>query len=117
LAEAIEFRAVGKRTLGEWAAFLSLNIWFYGVGIAFSFFWVSICGVWVTIVLATTWSRRKTQYVVRRAISWYGWVIIRLPWPWARFKFVDYEPGVKGPFGRVESSVVIGRLLGCGIAD
>jgi 1-acyl-sn-glycerol-3-phosphate acyltransferase len=54
--------------------------------------------------------------VIRRAISWYGSVIIRLPWPWARFKFVDYEPDAKPPFvivsnHRSSSDAYLGAVL------
>src|SRR4051812_47819954 len=98
LAEAGTNRGIGGRTIGQWLAFLSLNIWFYTAGTIFSVIYVSLAGLWVLLCLAVTRSRRKTQYVIRRAISWYGSVIIRLPWPWARLKFVDYEPDAKPPF-------------------
>ncbi len=116
LAEAGTHRGLGKRTIGQWAAFLSLNIWFYTAGVLFSIIYVSLAGLWVLLCLAVTWNRRKTQYVIRRAISWYGWVIIRLPWPWARFEFVDYEPEAKPPFvvvanHRSSSDAYLGAVL------
>ena len=109
-------RDSGTRTAGQWAAFLSLNIWFYTAGVLFSIIYVSLAGLWVLVCLAVTRNRRKTQYVIRRAISWYGSVIIRLPWPWARFKFVDYEPDAKPPFvvvsnHRSSSDAYLGAVL------
>jgi 1-acyl-sn-glycerol-3-phosphate acyltransferase len=98
LAEAGTHRGSVQRTIGQWAAFLSLNIWFYTVGFFFSVIYVSLAGLWVLLCLAVTRNRRKTQYLIRRAISWYGSVIIRLPWPWARLRFVDDEPDAKPPF-------------------
>src|SRR5437868_6520520 len=95
LAAASTHRGDGGRTIGQWAAFLSLNLWFYTVGFIFSLIYVSLAGLWVLLCLAATRNRRKTQYIIRRAIGWYGWVIIHLPWPWVRLKFVYYEPDAK----------------------
>ena len=116
LAEAGTHRGSGQRTIGQWAAFLSLNIWFYTIGTLFSFVYVTLAGLWVLLCLAVTRNRRKTQYVIRCAIRWYGWVIIRLPWPWARLKFVDYEPDAKPPYvmvlnHRSSSDAYLGAVL------
>lgn len=76
-----------------------LNITFYMLFIIFSLVAIPALSTFV-ILCALILSRRQTMKRLRRAISWYGAVIIRiLPFPLVRLKYKDYSrdnPG--GPF-------------------
>jgi 1-acyl-sn-glycerol-3-phosphate acyltransferase len=77
-----------------------LNITFYLLFIIFSIIAVSNLSLLV-IISALIFPRRKAMKILRRAISWYGAVIIRiLPFPLVRLSFKNFSKGNKdkGPF-------------------
>lgn len=42
-------------------------------------------------------NRRRTMWLIRRSISHYGAIIIRLGWPLITIEYFDHEPGVTAP--------------------
>jgi len=78
------------------AAWLNLVFW-----ILFPI--VTVGFILVGVILASVYSlclrdRRKTLYLVRRLISYYGATIIRCAWPCLRVRFIDHAPGETPPF-------------------
>jgi len=76
-----------------------LNITFYTFFIIFSLMAFVNLGC-LTILLALFLSKRKTFKRLRRMISWYGAVVIRiLPFPLIRLSYKDYaQDGPGGPY-------------------
>jgi len=75
------------------------NIVFYTLFLLFSVFSIPILSLSV-IFLGLFSSHRSTMKRFRRAINWYGNVIIRvLPFPFVRFKYKDYAKNKgRGPY-------------------
>jgi len=68
-----------------------LNIVFYSLFISFSSFAIPALGV-LLIIFFIIFPRRQTMKRLRREISWYGAVIIRiLPFPLVRLEVKDYS--------------------------
>jgi 1-acyl-sn-glycerol-3-phosphate acyltransferase len=76
-----------------------LNVTFYTLFIIFSLVAIPALTTFV-IFCSPILSRRQTMKRLRRAISWYGAVIIRiLPFPLVRLKYKDYSrDNPRGPF-------------------
>ena len=75
-----------------------LTVWVYALVLVFSATAIPLLTVFVTIVRVVTMSQRRALRRFRRAISWYGAVIVRvLPRPFIRATFEDEEPGAPAP--------------------
>jgi 1-acyl-sn-glycerol-3-phosphate acyltransferase len=42
-------------------------------------------------------NRRRTMWLIRRSISHYGAIVLRVGWPLITVEYIDQEPGVKAP--------------------
>jgi 1-acyl-sn-glycerol-3-phosphate acyltransferase len=115
LAELTAHRAIRGRTIGQWVAFVTLNLWFWTLAPIVFVIYVLLAAVYVLVFLAVTRNRRRTERVIRLLIGYYAAVTMRLPWPWVRLKWVDYEPGAKPPFVIVANhrSSSDAFLMGC----
>lgn len=88
-----------ERGLAYRVATFLLNVQFYALFLV----WVLIGIPALALAVAASAvfiSHRRAMRLFRRAISWFGWVIIRvLPWPWIRIRYWESgEPTGRGPY-------------------
>ncbi len=78
---------------------MCFNIIFYTLFVVFSLVSIPVLTIFV-VFCRFIMSHRQTMKRLRRAISWYGAVIIRiLPFPWVRIAYKDYSQNVSnGPY-------------------
>ncbi len=74
------------------------NLFFSLFFFFFSLFYIPIATS-VVFVLSAFIPHRKTMWMTRRAISYYGWLILHCAWPFARVRYKDKSPEDReGPF-------------------
>ncbi len=84
-------------TLGlEPAVVLLQNMAFWPLVVLASALYIPAASVFVT-VSGLLGSRRATMRRLRRAISWYGWVVLRCAWPFVRIAYRDLAPQERDP--------------------
>ena len=104
-----------RRSLSASLQIVWLNAWFWTVAPLVTIVYVIGAAFWVVLFLGATQNRRRTQRVIRRSISHYGEIILKLPWPLVRVKYVDYAPDETPPFVFVSNhrSSSDGFLMAC----
>jgi 1-acyl-sn-glycerol-3-phosphate acyltransferase len=78
--------------------FLWLNLWFWTVAPLFSVLFLSGAFFYTLFFHLLLRNPRKTSWLIRRTLNYYGLGVLKCGWPLVRVRFVDYAPDDKPPF-------------------
>ncbi|HUB28019.1 MAG TPA: lysophospholipid acyltransferase family protein [Tepidisphaeraceae bacterium] len=87
-----------SRTAWDRLRVVWLNLWFWTAFTVVTLVFAVIVGMYLAAFGAVLRQRRRMLRRLRRSISIYGEIVIRLGWPLVRVRYVDLSPGDKPPF-------------------
>jgi 1-acyl-sn-glycerol-3-phosphate acyltransferase len=96
-------------------AILWLNLFFWTSVVVVTALFVTGSTIYVGLFLLVVRDRRRGKWLVRRSISHYGSLVLKLGWPLVKVRYVDHAPDESPPFIFVSNhrSASDAFLMGC----
>ena len=87
-----------SRSIWFWPAVIWLNLQLYTLVILFTAVFGAIALSYIGLHRLVTRNNRRNRWLIRRTISRYGGVVVRLGWPLATVSYVDLDPAAQPPY-------------------
>jgi 1-acyl-sn-glycerol-3-phosphate acyltransferase len=75
-----------------------LNLFFWASVVVVTALFVTGATIYVGLFLLVVRNRRRGKWLVRRSITHYGDLVLRLGWPLVKVRYVDHAPDESSPF-------------------